>query len=55
MLAISEKTIYSYASRGMIPYVKIESNLRFHPEQIRSWLADRTHALHPGRSDKKGK
>src|SRR5205814_7877349 len=29
MLRIDVKTIYSYAQRGLIPYVKIQSNLRF--------------------------
>jgi predicted DNA-binding transcriptional regulator AlpA len=29
ILAISPKTLYNYVSRGMIPYFKIESNVRF--------------------------
>src|SRR5438105_4655110 len=29
LLQIDRKTIYSYAERGLIPYVRIESNLRF--------------------------
>lgn len=46
-LSISEQSIYSYASRGLIPYIKIESNLRFNPRAIRAWLAEkecRTHS-----------
>lgn len=38
-LAISEKTVYAYVSKGLIPYVKIESNVRFRPQAIREWLA----------------
>jgi excisionase family DNA binding protein len=37
-LAISEKTIYAYVSKGLIPYIKIESNVRFRPQAIREWL-----------------
>lgn len=29
ILAISPKTLYNYVTRGMIPYFKIESNVRF--------------------------
>ena len=29
MLAISPKTIYSYVERNMIPYYRIEANIRF--------------------------
>jgi hypothetical protein len=31
MLAISEKTVYSYVSRNMIAHYKIEANVRFRP------------------------
>jgi predicted DNA-binding transcriptional regulator AlpA len=31
ILSISQKTIYSYVGRNMIPYVKIESNVGFRP------------------------
>ena len=41
ILAISEKTIYSYVSRNMIPYYKIESSVRFRPKDIASWLSRR--------------
>lgn len=37
-LAISQKTIYAYVSKGLIPYIKIESNVRFRPQAIRQWL-----------------
>ena len=38
LLAVSEKTVYSYVFKGIIPFIKIESNLRFRPEAIREWL-----------------
>jgi excisionase family DNA binding protein len=41
LLSIAEKTIYGYVSRGLIPYVKIQSNLRFRPRAIAKWLATR--------------
>ncbi len=42
MLAVSPKTIYSYVSRNMIPYYKIEANVRFRAQDIADWL--RRHA-----------
>jgi excisionase family DNA binding protein len=38
ILAISEKTIYSYVARDMIPYLKIQSSVRFRPKHIAQWL-----------------
>jgi excisionase family DNA binding protein len=40
MLAISPKTIYSYVERNMIPYYKIEANVRFRARDIANWLRD---------------
>jgi excisionase family DNA binding protein len=40
MLAISPKTIYSYVERNMIPYYRIEANIRFRASDIASWLRD---------------
>jgi excisionase family DNA binding protein len=42
LLAVSPKTIYSYVSRNMIPYYKIEANVRFRACDIAEWL--RRHA-----------
>lgn len=42
ILAISPKTLYSYVSRGMIPYFKIESNVRFRARDVAEWLLKRT-------------
>ncbi|MGH9583850.1 MAG: helix-turn-helix domain-containing protein [Bryobacteraceae bacterium] len=41
MLGISEKTIYKYVSLNLIPYYKIEANVRFHPKEIVEWLLSR--------------
>lgn len=38
MLKISVKTIYSYVQRGLIPYVKIQSNVRFPRQAILQWI-----------------
>jgi len=43
MLKIDVKTIYSYVQRGLIPYVKIQSNVRFPKEEILSWVEERSH------------
>lgn len=37
-LRIDVKTIYSYVQRGLIPYVRIESNVRFPKREILAWL-----------------
>ena len=41
ILAISPKTLYSYVSRGMIPFFKIESNVRFRAHDVAEWLLKR--------------
>jgi predicted DNA-binding transcriptional regulator AlpA len=40
LLRIDVKTIYGYVQRGLIPYVRIQSNLRFLKSEILAWLAD---------------
>lgn len=42
ILAISPKTLYSYVTRGMIPFFKIESNVRFRARDIADWLRKRS-------------
>jgi len=37
------KTIYGYVHRGLIPYVKIQSNVRFLKQEILSWIEAQTH------------
>ncbi|MGA2326168.1 MAG: helix-turn-helix domain-containing protein [Bryobacteraceae bacterium] len=41
ILGISPKTIYSYVSRNLIPYYKIESNVRFRAGDVMEWLRRR--------------
>jgi excisionase family DNA binding protein len=43
ILGISVKTIYSYVQRGLMPYVKIQSNVRFHQSDIREWVSKQTY------------
>jgi excisionase family DNA binding protein len=38
ILAISPKTIYSYAERNMIPHFKIEASVRFRGCDVAEWL-----------------
>ena len=38
LLRIDVKTIYSYVQRGLIPYVRIQSNVRFVMEEISDWI-----------------
>lgn len=38
ILSISEKTVYSYVSRNLIPHYKIEANVRFRARDIAGWL-----------------
>ena len=40
LLKIDVKTIYSYVERGLIPYVRIQSNVRFLERQISDWIAE---------------
>jgi len=38
ILAISPKTISSYAERNMIPHFKIEASVRFRGRNVAEWL-----------------
>lgn len=38
LCSISDKTVYRLASEGRIPYVKIQSNLRFNRQAIERWI-----------------
>ena len=41
LLRINVKTIYSYVKRGLLPYVKIQSNVRFLRSAILQWIEER--------------
>jgi excisionase family DNA binding protein len=43
LLKISAKTIYGYVQRGLIPYVRIQSNVRFPKRQILEWIERQTY------------
>ena len=40
LLKIDQKTIYRYVSLGLIPYVRIQSNIRFVKQQIIGWIEE---------------
>jgi predicted site-specific integrase-resolvase len=40
LLKIDVKTIYHYVRSGLIPYVRIQSNVRFLRPQILEWIRD---------------
>jgi predicted DNA-binding transcriptional regulator AlpA len=42
LLKIDIKTIYGYVQRGLIPYVRVQSNVRFPKSAIRLWLKQNT-------------
>jgi predicted site-specific integrase-resolvase len=42
-LQIDVKTIYSYVQRGLIPYMRIQSNIRFLKHQVLRWVAERNY------------
>jgi excisionase family DNA binding protein len=46
-LRIDVKTIYSYVQRGIIPHMRIESNVRFSKHQVMRWLEERTFQPRP--------
>lgn len=37
-LKIDVKTIYGYVREGLIPYVRIQSNVRFRRDEIVDWI-----------------
>jgi len=41
MLRIDVKTVYSYVQRGLLPYVRIQSNVRFLRSEILKWMEER--------------
>ncbi len=47
MLKIDVKTIYSYVQRGLIPYVRIQSNVRFVKAQILDWIEEHNYRPRP--------
>ena len=52
---IDVKTIYSYVERGLIPYVRIQSNVRFIKRQIFDRIADHNYRPRAFRSRPNGR
>jgi predicted DNA-binding transcriptional regulator AlpA len=52
-LRIDVKTIYAYVQRGLIPYIRIQSNLRFRKQEVLDWIASQSHSL-PARANGQG-
>ena len=46
-LRIDVKTIYKYVQLGLIPYVRMESNIRFSKHQVLRWLEGRSFQPRP--------
>jgi len=46
-LRIDVKTIYNYVQRGLIPHMRIESNVRFSKHQVLRWLEERSFQPRP--------
>jgi len=47
LLQIDRKTIYSYVQKGLIPYFRIESNVRFSKHRVQRWLEERSFQPRP--------
>ncbi len=47
LLRIDVKTIYGYVQRGLIPYVRIQTNLRFRKQEVLEWLARQSYPPRP--------
>jgi predicted DNA-binding transcriptional regulator AlpA len=53
-LRIDVKTIYGYVQRGLIPYIRIQSNLRFRKQEVLDWLASQSYSLQaPGNGNRR--
>lgn len=46
ILKIDVKTIYPYVQKGLIPYVRIQANLRFSKREILDWIEKQTYRPH---------
>jgi excisionase family DNA binding protein len=52
LLKIDVKTIYSYVEKGIMPYVRIESNLRFVRTEILEWIEEHRYRPKPAHPHK---
>ena len=51
ILKIDVKTIYAYVQKGLIPYVRIQSNLRFSKREILDWIEKHSYRPHQARNE----
>jgi excisionase family DNA binding protein len=51
LLKIDQKTIYRYVACGLIPYVRIQSNIRFVKQQIANWIEKQNYCPQALRQD----
>lgn len=49
MLKIDVKTIYTYVQKGLIPYIRIQSNIRFAKAEILNWIEGQSYRPRPVR------
>lgn len=47
-LKIDIKTIYGYVQKGLIPYVRIQSNVRFRRQEILAWVEQQSYRPRAG-------
>jgi excisionase family DNA binding protein len=47
VLRVARVTIYSWARMQKIPHLKMEACIRFDPEEIKQWLADKRRVVAP--------
>ena len=50
VLKIDAKTIYSYVRRGLIPYVRMQRNVRFSKREIIEWIERQSFRPHQARN-----
>jgi excisionase family DNA binding protein len=53
LLKIDRKTIYGYVQQGLMPYVCIQSNVRFRRTEINDWIEDKSYRPRPVNGAKK--
>jgi excisionase family DNA binding protein len=52
MLNIAKSTIYNYAKKGSIPYIKIGGQILFSEKAINEWMLENTHNVSAAENSK---
>ncbi len=55
LLKIDVKTIYAYVQKGLIPYVRIQSNVRFLKDEILDWIESQKYRPQSGNGNGKNR